>query len=496
MDAGADGAIAMGWWACLTSGVLLVAGVVQGAEPQVSPWEAMASIVPVAPWSLYPDDQVVSDFSGAVSLSLTASAQADLPVDNDGGLERVSGSLSLEFGYTHRLGDEQTTTTASGYRTLRYDRPANGPEPGRHERVVERFSGPDEPTPLHIANLHFSPRLQRASFQMQLGTAVVGRCQVNGLTIDREERRDDQPPVRGAMSDLSWFLSLPCGGTAPTRWAELMRAGPVAALPYAGPFYYESPSRRGECRGELAVPVCFRDLGWAPAAHWRARGWDPEVAPERSDEVMFTGRLRIRWSFVTPAQPGALMIGPADPSRYERWVPSPGGLPAANGAVREEAGSSEPLLVTIRTRPIAAGQAPPRGRIDVYLRDVSGNPGSYDGDPAVVTTPDLSFVDLVPGMVIDPEDPQHAWSAAAVDTFTVALAAHDTAAYGRIEAVCNDLGLIAAEPRTGRVGLVVPRDDNRNRIADAWESASGLRDALPDDDHGGRTVLEAYRSPR
>ena len=159
-------------------------------------------------------------------------------------------------------------------------------------------------------------------------------------------------------------------------------------------------------------------------------------------------------------------------------------------------GIARPLLVTARIKPKRGANTAPKGRIHFYLRDVSRHRGICNNFPhgGGDTEPDLFFIPR-PGIIIDPHDPMHAYSEDYLSELTVAIGARDTAAYGVLQASCDDLGLIALDERTGRHGLVIPLDDNQNRIADVWEHQMGVRDRMAHEDLAGDglTLFEAYR---
>ena len=487
----------------------------QGTDPAQQGLEMMASMLPVAPWSFYPDDQVLSDFSGTVLITLRANGSFGLPDDNDGGQTRFGGNVSVTLAYTTVGGHEQTTVSVRGNTVETYSRPAMGQDlpghfynPPRRERTVTTYSGPSETTPIRIANLHFSRKLGLSSFQMQIGTLKEGRSQVGHLQFTEERTIDDDEPQRMTLDDQAFFLMPPPGGTANSRWAQLMRSGKAGAMPWAGPFYYEAGSTNGETHGEVSWPVYLRQGMWATRKQLDQMGSDPTAKPERVDEVFLPGAMTVRWSFLTRATPGEMTIAPDDPALYEQWVPvpmpendddapvAPLARPDEGDAIETPYGPARALFVSARVKPTHSGATAPKGRIHFYLRDVSRNPGVCSGfPPERGTEPDLCFADTMPGVIVDPADPLHAYTEQYVSELTVAVIARDTGGWGVVQAVCDDLGLIGRDERTGRHGLVVPLDDNQNCAADTWEHEMGIRDGLADDDDDldGYTLFEEYR---
>ncbi len=508
-----------GRWSALVCVVVLslcvgVCGA-QGTDPAQQGLEMMASMLPVEPWSFYPDDQVLSDFSGTVLITLRANGNVGLPNDNDGGQTRFGGNASVTLAYTTAGGHEQTTVSVRGKTVETYYRAAMGEDlpghfydPPRRERTVMTYSGPSQTTPIRIANLHFSRKLGLSSFQMQIGTAQEGRSQIGHIALTVERTIDDEKPERGTLDDQAFFLMPPPAGTSNSRWAQLMRSGKAGAMPWAGPFFYEAGSTNGETHGEVAWPVYLRQGTWATRKQLEQMGSDPTADPQRVDEVFLPGTLSVRWSFVTRATPGEMTITPESPALYEQWVPVPMPLdeddaplaplvrPDEADAVETPYGRARSVFVTARIKPKQSGDTAPKGRIHFYLRDVSRNPGLCNGfPPEGDTEPDLCFADTMPGVIVDPADPLHAYTEQYVSELTVAVIARDTGGWGVVQAVCDDLGLIGRDERTGRHGLVVPLDDNQNCVADAWEREIGLRDGLADDDDDldAYTLFEEYR---
>jgi hypothetical protein len=87
----------------------------------------------------------------------------------------------------------------------------------------------------------------------------------------------------------------------------------------------------------------------------------------------------------------------------------------------------------------------------------------------------LRFAQTQPaGITIDADDPTHAFTADLVTRASVIVQATDTGAYGRLYAQSQELGLNATYERTGQLFVDVPRDDDENHIAYAWEKAQHI----------------------
>lgn len=511
-------------------------------------YEWAARITPTGAWTFYPDDQLIADFSGYLEITINAGGSFDLPANEPGDRNSVSCEFQASIAYTTFGGHEETLVNLHSEVVETMFRAERGVDnqghlsyyrPQRVRRNVSRITGGSmAAAPLRIANLHFSPSMKLSSFQMQMGP-MEARNQITGLTWELETWEDGELTDR-QETGTAFFPRVPSGGAAPSRWA-LAVAGPMPRqLAGMTMFYYESSSVNGETTGSLVFPI-YTDgqLMVAPPETWKAeKGIDPAAPPQRASSALFPGTAEVRWSFVTQADPGEMTIEPTEPAAYERWMPVPmpddhtiAPLMPGDGddhtiapLVPEDVddhtiaplvpldpeivvlddpeafvtafGIARPLLVTASIKPKQGDRVAPKGRIHFYLRDVSRHRGICNNYPhgGGDTEPDLFFIPR-PGIIIDPNDPMHAYSENYLSELTVAIGARDTAAYGVVQAYCDDLGLVAKNERTQRYGLVVPLDDNQNRIADTWEHDMRLRDVLGHQDLAGDglTVFEAYR---
>lgn len=197
-----------------------------------------------------------------------------------------------------------------------------------------------------------------------------------------------------------------------------------------------------------------------------------------------------------------MVIAPKDAGQYDKWIPSPAGE-------EKTYGPAMPLTITAKIRKKGGhdqGEAP-QGRIDFWLRNVSRHHGkcsNYPKDGA--EKDDLRFAADQPDVVVDPADPKHAYTTGRVSEATVVVEATDTGGYGTLQAVSDELGLIAKYESTGAQSISIPRDDNDNHVADQWEKDKGIfgdnkpatwdEDDIPADQRrngDGYTLYEEYR---
>ena len=167
-----------------------------------------------------------------------------------------------------------------------------------------------------------------------------------------------------------------------------------------------------------------------------------------------------------PRRRKRMTIVPLDRAAYEKWVPSP---------LFDRTSGRETVGVKAELHAAKPDDSKPSGRIDFTLRNVSrqrGECGNFPRSPS--EKPDLRFAAEQPeGIQVDP-DGQHAFTTEKVSEAVVMVASEDGGAWGGVQAVCKELRLTAEEPETARQELLVPKDDNDNHVADAWEEEKGI----------------------
>jgi hypothetical protein len=180
-----------------------------------------------------------------------------------------------------------------------------------------------------------------------------------------------------------------------------------------------------------------------------------------------------------------------DSDEYKQWIPAarPEDMPGITLDPSEPAW--QPLTVTVRIVTKKDGNTGRSGKIRFTLEDVSRSKGFCLNFPqGGLEKADLRFSDKqLPGITVTSSQADKADVAEttyAVSVATVRLESRDPGAYGTLKATCGDLNLKAMYKPTNTYALAIPRDDDGNHVADAWEK----KKALPhhDQDWDGEVV--------
>jgi hypothetical protein len=167
---------------------------------------------------------------------------------------------------------------------------------------------------------------------------------------------------------------------------------------------------------------------------------------------------------------------------YVSWLPAPDAKQMQG--IRFSA--SPPLAVTVRIRPKQGGGEARSGRIEFRLEEVTRHTGVCGNFPrGGAEKDDLRFADNQPeGIAVEGKT---AHTTDEVSEATVYVQAMDFAAWGRIKASAPKLSLNAVYKPTNTYSLTIPRDDDGNHIADAWEGAA-LEPGVDDEEVAGQTA--------
>jgi hypothetical protein len=198
------------------------------------------------------------------------------------------------------------------------------------------------------------------------------------------------------------------------------------------------------------------------------------------------GTVEIWWSIAYNVKPpkGELEIKPVDAPSYDEWLPRP--IDDKNNlyAMEDDTSDPEPLIFQAEIKPKKnekiTGGANLEGRIDFYLTDVTRHKGKCTNYPKNEPEKyDLRFAAKQgdPDIIVDPNNPLHAYTKNKASVVTIMVEALDTGAYGNLRAECRELGLTGEYKRTGSTLIAIPRDDNNNQVADIWEKAKQVYDA-------------------
>ena len=188
-----------------------------------------------------------------------------------------------------------------------------------------------------------------------------------------------------------------------------------------------------------------------------------------------------------------------DPSSsYDSWIPAP----KAEDMPGVQMEPAAPLQIIVRIQPKKPGGKARKGRINFVLDEVSQHQGQCGNYPRNASLKDdLRFADKQPaGTVVDGKYTAH--TSDEVSEAAVIIEATDMGAYGKLKASAPDLQLEAIYKPTNAPVLTIPRDDDRNHVADAWDqqmNAHGTQDSDEDQVPGqdrtgdGLTYFDEYR---
>ncbi|HEX2949618.1 MAG TPA: hypothetical protein VHV83_08635 [Armatimonadota bacterium] len=239
----------------------------------------------------------------------------------------------------------------------------------------------------------------------------------------------------------------------------------------------EAPWQQGGSHGSFTVPVeavCGPDGFIVDTTQvWQARS-----AIGAKPKILIPGTLTVRWVIGTKPPESEMTIAPLNPNAYDEWLP----LPDSSVGFSKLFGNPQPMTVLVKINPKEKGGAQQKGRIDFYLEDVSAHNGRCCNFPRDnKQKDDLRFSDMQEdGIVLDPDNRMHAYTKERVTAAGINVIATDTAASGKVVARCDELNLVADYQNSGIEYLALPKDDNHNDVADAWENTQGvMKDNLP-----------------
>jgi hypothetical protein len=220
-----------------------------------------------------------------------------------------------------------------------------------------------------------------------------------------------------------------------------------------------------------------------------------ELLPEETSDgflVKVPVSYDISWNLQIGAPKAKVVLEP-EPG-YDKWMPQ---LPMGTGnMIKIKARIEEP-----------AGAS---GRFEFKLEDVSTEPGvcmNYPFEDADDTL-DLTIAPVRTGMVFG-GDGQTAKTETDMTEATVMVQVRDWGAYGKISATARlviggeEIEVQAVAKKSGEPYVSIPKDENNNSIADAWEEQNGVYpcagDADEDDTPEGKCNgdgLSAYEEYR
>jgi len=186
---------------------------------------------------------------------------------------------------------------------------------------------------------------------------------------------------------------------------------------------------------------------------------------------------------------------------YEKWIPE-------GGENENEIGNTLHIKVHLHEKGKPAQLPVQRCKFEIYLRDTSKETGVCNNFP-VSNAKNTYDLKIIPNekVRINDEDAQAATSIDNLQEVEFDISSHDFGAFGALEviAVLDDGQRIIAyiNADVNDHFLEIPKDDNINFIADAWEEGKGYGndpfwdgDAMPTEQRNngdGYTLYEEYR---
>ena len=172
----------------------------------------------------------------------------------------------------------------------------------------------------------------------------------------------------------------------------------------------------------------------------------------------------------TPGEWEAVII---PPSELDTWLP-------AGSKDRYKPGNSMSVNVQLRHKGEKEPAADMTGTFYVTLEDVSQQPGYCVNAPARDEASDDPDLKLKEGDNLWLDDDATGQTEEDTNEQSVTIESYDFGAYGRlrVEVVVNDGTTVKAhlEDDPGKDYLDLPKDDNNNHIADAWEKDKGVEE--------------------
>ncbi len=445
----------------------------------------------------YKDEQAALVTEGTIRLGLTINGKVE-----------TNPQPNVKLVHTLELNADETITLAGAGGTRSYS--CNFTD----TRIEIRDGKPGPPVvtkghsggsrPLHAWGRGGTSAMAPMPMSAEQGAAVAFLLSPIGGTASWEI-----PDIQGEMTvgpvtvptDGLVTVRVPCYGGAGGTFSKAVNQWEANGLdadglPCPDGGFVETTYRNGKGSGHFTAAMMAYSLGAGIGVNSTVvtkHLYPPEVA-QHTD--FFPGSLNVSWQFGAAPPEDKLVLKPMEPKAYEHWLPIP---------KFEQNATTTPLMIEAEFQSKTPGAPAPRGRIDFYLTDVSRHRGECCNWPRDrAEKDDLRFADTQPkGITVDSGDPKHAWSEDQRERAIVAVVSEDGGAYGRVVAKCTAKNLTAEYEATGTKFIRVPKDDDENKIADAWEDerdAKGLSTEWDEEDAPGQRAkgdgLSVYREYR
>lgn len=307
-------------------------------------------------------------------------------------------------------------------------------------------------------------------FELNLKTGeyrIFGGATTTNALVTQEHKGGPTSTTQGGLTLCSTPDGIPglpqdITGTATPGGNILQAAQPIELVPGAA--------------GDVIGAACRQPTRF----FWRLEPWE-----QNGDEMIFD-----------------------ESDEYNQWIPAARQEDMPGIALDPAEPGWKPLAVTVRIVTKKDGNTGRSGKIRFTLEDVSRSKGFCLNFPqGGQEKADLRFSDKqLPGITVTSSQADKADVAEtteAVSVATVRLESRDPAAYGTLKATCDELSLKAIYKPTNTYALAIPRDDDGNHIADAWETKKGIPhydkdwdgESVPGQDQAGDglTLYHEYR---
>jgi hypothetical protein len=340
-----------------------------------------------------------------------------------------------------------------------------------------------------------SGQSQEVGFKPCVGKHTAAR---NGFTRTWTDGKMESTPKRHTQSG-----AYPPGAYSEIVEATLTRRAQGAVLTYqprallSDCEYQSSPLVTNGFTEAQQASIGSFEFSEAQLKDWSAIQMTKGGVMEKDEHgSVLSLKVTLRGSLVTSGEDELIFVPTAD---YDSWIPTP--MPERLPGIVVTPPASL-LSIKVRIQPKSGSKGERKDTIYFSLEDVARHKGRCGNYPRnALEKDDLRFAAEQPeGIVID--GPKDAHTREEVAEATIAIEATDTAAYGKVTARASALKLKAIYKPTNQYVLVVPRDDDGNKIADAWERLNGAqRNVMADKESvagqdragDGLTVFDEYR---